>query len=177
MRYGAGYLLIIMLARRLHASPTQVGLVFTAAGAGALLGSLLAPALTRRYPLGALSITMLWVEALAFPFYALAPVWWLLLAVAFAESVVSPVYTVALDSYRIAVTPDALRGRVTGAIDALTTGGSALGAMASGALIALLGAPALTFVLAGWLALLALATTLSATVRSASTAPILATTG
>jgi MFS family permease len=171
LRYGAGYLLIIMLARRLHANPTEVGMVFTAAGAGALLGSLLAPALTRRFPLGALSITMLWVEAMAFPFYAVAPAWWLLLVVAFVESVVSPVYTVALDSYRLAVTPDALRGRVTSAIEALTTGGAAIGTMASGALIALLGAPTLTIILAGWLTLLALVATLSGTVRTASRSP------
>ncbi|WP_173082967.1 MFS transporter [Phytohabitans rumicis] len=168
LRYGAGYLLIIMLAQRLDANPTQVGIVFTGAGAGALLGSLLAPALTRRFPLGALSITMLWVEALAFPFYAVAPTWWLLLVVAFAESVVSPIYNVALDSYRLAVTPDALRGRVTSAIDALTTGSAAIGALVSGALIAVLGAPALTLVLAGWLAVLALAATLSRTVRTAT---------
>ncbi|MFG2059171.1 MFS transporter [Micromonospora sp. NPDC048930] len=170
LRYGAGYLLIIMLAQRLHASPAQVGIVFTGAAIGALLGSLLAPALTRRFPLGALSITMLWVEALAFPFYAIVPTWWLLLVVAFAESVVSPVYNVALDSYRLAVTPDALRGRVTSAIDTLTGGAAALGTMASGALIALLGAPTLAVVLAGWLAVLALAATVSRTVRTATAA-------
>ncbi|MGC3860558.1 MFS transporter [Micromonospora chersina] len=168
LRYGAGYLLIIMLAQRLHANPTQVGIVFTGAAIGALLGSLLAPALTRRFPLGKLSIAMLWVEALAFPFYAIAPTWWLLLVVAFAESVVSPIYNVALDSYRLTVTPDALRGRVTSAIDTLTSGAAAIGTMASGALIALFGAPTLTVVLAGWLTLLALAATLSRTVRTAT---------
>ncbi|MFG1658607.1 MFS transporter [Micromonospora chersina] len=168
LRYGAGYLLIIMLAQRLHANPTQVGIVFTGAAIGALIGSLLAPALTRRLPLGKLSITMLWIEALTFPFYAVAPTWWLLLVVAFAESVVSPIYNVALDSYRLNVTPDAVRGRVTSAIDTLTSGAAAIGTMASGALIALLGAPTLTHVLAGWLTFLALAATLSRTVRTAT---------
>ncbi|GAA3805863.1 MFS transporter [Sphaerisporangium flaviroseum] len=168
LRYGAGYLLIIMLAQDLHANPTQVGIVFTGAAIGALLGSLLVPVLTRRFPLGTLSITMLWVEALTFPFYALAPTWWLLLVVAFAESVVSPVYNVALDSYRLSVTPDALRGRVTSAIDTLTSGAAAIGTIASGALIALLGAPTLTLVLSGWLTFLALTATLSRTVRTAS---------
>ncbi|GAA2701179.1 MFS transporter [Nonomuraea recticatena] len=168
LRFGTGFLLIIVLAQDLRANPVQLGIVFTGAGAGALLGSLLAPALTRRFPLGALSITMLWVEALVFPFYALAPTWWLLLVVAFAESVVSPVYNVALDSYRLGVTPDAIRGRVTSAIDTLTGGAAAVGTMASGALIALLGAPVLTYVLAGWLAVLALVATLSRTVRTAT---------
>ena len=167
LRYGAGYLLIIVLAQRLHANPTEVGMVFTGAGAGALLGSLMAPALSRRFPLGALSITMLWVEALTFPFYALAPTWSLLLVVAFTESVVSPVYNVALDSYRLAITPDALRGRVTSAIETLTTGAAAIGTTASGSLIALLGAPRLTYLLAGWLIVIALTATLSRTVRTA----------
>ncbi|SCG61896.1 MFS transporter [Micromonospora inositola] len=167
LRYGAGYLLIIMLAQQLHANPTQVGIVFTGAAVGALVGSLAAPALTRRFSLGRLSIVMLWVEALTFPLYALAPTWWLLLVVAFAESVVSPIYNVGLDTYRITVTPDALRGRVTSAIDTLTTGASAIGAMASGALIALLGARTLTYALAVWLLLLALIATTSRTVRNA----------
>jgi MFS family permease len=167
LRYGAGYLLIIILAQRLHANPTKVGMVFTGAAIGALLGSLMASRLTRHFPLGKLSIVMLWVEALAFPLYALAPTWWLLLAVAFAESVVSPIYNVALDSYRLSVTPDALRGRVTSAIDTLTGGATAIGTMASGVLIGLLGAPALTFALAGWLTLLAFTATLSRTVRQA----------
>jgi MFS family permease len=167
LRYGAGYLLIIMLAQRLHANPTKVGMVFTGAAIGALLGSLMASRLTRRFPLGKLSIVMLWVEALAFPLYALARTWWLLLVVAFAESVVSPIYNVALDSYRLSVTPDALRGRVTSAIDTLTGGAAAIGTMASGVLIGLLGAPALTFALAGWLVVLAFTATLSRTVRHA----------
>ncbi|MEV6846460.1 MFS transporter [Actinoplanes sp. NPDC051411] len=167
LRFGAGYLLIIVLAQGLHANPAQVGLVFTGAGAGALLGSLLAPGLTRRFSLGALSITMLWIEALAFPFYALAPTWWLLLVVAFAESVVAPVYNIALDTYRLAVIPDALRGRITSTIDTLTTGAAAIGTTASGTLIALLGAPALTWILAGWLTLIAILATLSRSVRAA----------
>ncbi|MGR6317443.1 MFS transporter [Micromonospora soli] len=167
LRFGAGYLLIIMLAQQLHANPTQVGIVFSGAGGGALLGSLAAPALARRFPLGRLSIVMLWVEGLAFPCYALAPTWWLLLVVAFAESVVSPIYNVALDTYRLTVTPDALRGRVTSAINTLTTGASAVGTIGSGALIALLGARTLTYALAAWLVLLALIATASRTVRNA----------
>ncbi|MBT2226445.1 hypothetical protein [Nonomuraea sp. NEAU-A123] len=59
LRYGAGYLLIIMLAQHLHANAAQVGIVFAGAAIGALLGSLMAPAPIRRFPLGTLSITML----------------------------------------------------------------------------------------------------------------------
>jgi MFS family permease len=114
---------------------------------------------------------MLWIEAVTFPFYALAPSWWLLLVVAFAESIVSPVYNVALDSYRLARTPDRMRGRVTAGVGTVVTGAAAIGTIAGGALIAELGAPALTFALAGWLALLAIAATMSGTVRRARQTP------
>jgi MFS family permease len=167
LRFGAGYLLIIVLAQRLGATPIQVGLIFSGAGGGALLGSVLAPALTRRFPLGRLSVTMLWTEALAFPLYALAGAWWLLLLVAFAESVVSPIYTVALDSYRLNITPDDMRGRVSSAIGTLTTTASGAGAALSGVAITALGAPALTWILTAWLVLLAVIATTSRTVRDA----------
>jgi MFS family permease len=156
LRFGAGYLLIIVLARRLGAGPLEIGLVFTGAGVGGLLGSTLAARLAQRFPLGRLAIAMLWVEAATFPCYALAPTWWLLSAVAFAESVVAPVYSVALDTYRLTITPDAMRGRVTAAIDTVTTGGASIGTISSGALIGLLGPTALTFALAGLLVVLAL---------------------
>jgi MFS family permease len=167
LRFGAGYLLIIVLATRLHAGPTEVGLVFAGAAVGALVGSLAAARLARRVPLGRLSITMLWIEAVVFPVYALAPTWWLLLLVALAESVVTPIYTVALDTYRLGITPDALRGRVTSAVDTLTTGASALGALCSGLLIEALGPVALTLALAGLLAVLATVATCNGVVRRA----------
>jgi MFS family permease len=167
LRYGAGYLLIIALAANLDANPTQIGIVFTGAALGALLGNLLAPQLSTRFPLGRLSIALLWVEALTFPFYAIVPTWWLLLVVAFAESIISPVYNVALDGYRLARTPDRMRGRVTAGIGTVVTGAAAIGTIAGGALIAEIGPTALTWALAGWLALLATVATLSGTVRRA----------
>lgn len=168
LRYGIGYLLIITLAQRLDATATQVGIVFTGAAAGALLGNLLAPKLTTRFPLGRLSISTLWIEALAFPFYAIAPTWWLLLFVAFAESVISPVYNVALDTYRLGQTPDAMRGRVTSSVDTLVGGAAAIGTAVGGVAIDAFGPVQLTFVLTAWLVLLAVIATTSRTLRSTS---------
>jgi MFS family permease len=167
LRFGAGYLLIIVLAQRLHASAFEIGLVFAAAGIGGLLGAGAAPRLARRFRLGHLSILMLWIETAAFPFYALAPAWGLLGLVAFAESVAAPIYGVTLDSYRLGVTPDAMRGRVTAAVDTLTVGAATVGTIASGALIALLGPQAVTYALTGLLAALALTATLSTRLRAA----------
>lgn len=70
IRFGAGYLLIIQLARHAGADPTRVGFVFTGAAVGGLLGGLLAGRVVRRFPVGRVAIAMLWIEALSFPLYA-----------------------------------------------------------------------------------------------------------
>lgn len=167
LRYGSGYLVIIALAEGVRATPTQIGLVFTGAAIGALAGSLLAARAAARFRLGHIAVVMLWAEALIFPLYVLAPNALFLGVVAAAESVIAPVYWVAIGTYRLEVTPDRLRGRTTAAVQALTTGALSLGTMLGGTLIALLGARGATLALGGWLALLAISTTLNRRARTA----------
>jgi MFS family permease len=167
LRYGSGYLVIIALAEAVRATPTEIGLVFTGAAVGALAGSLLAGRAVARFPLGYIAVAMLWAEALIFPLYVLAPNALSLGVVAAAESVIAPVYWVAIGSYRLLSAPDTLRGRTSAAVQAVTTGALSLGTMLGGTLIAVLGARDATLVLAGWLGLLALATTLNREVRNA----------
>ncbi|MFG1947124.1 MFS transporter [Nonomuraea sp. NPDC048826] len=165
LRYGAGYLVIITLAQGVGASPQQIGLIFSAAAAGALLGSLLAGRLAERFAVARIAVAMLWVEALVFPLYAAAPDPLTLGLVAFAESVLPPVYSVAMTSHRLAVTPDHLRGRTSAALDTLTMGALSLGTMAGGAMIAAWGAKPATLILAAWLLLLAVTATAATTAR------------
>jgi MFS family permease len=167
LRYGSGYLVIIALAEGVRATPTEIGLVFTGAAIGALAGSLLAARAAARFKLGHIAVVMLWAEALIFPLYVLAPNALVLGVVAAAESVIAPVYWVAIGTYRLEVTPDHLRGRTSAAVQALTTGALSLGTMLGGTLIAFLGARGATVALGGWLALLAISTTLNRQARSA----------
>jgi MFS family permease len=167
LRYGCGYLVIISLAQAVKATPTEIGLVFTGAAIGALAGSLLADRAVARFALGHIAVAMLWAEALIFPLYVLAPNALSLGIVAAAESVIAPVYWVAVGTYRLTLAPDHLRGRTSAAVQALTTGALSLGTMLGGTLIAVLGARSATLALAAWLALLALCTTLNAGARTA----------
>lgn len=167
LRYGSGYLVIIALAEGVRATPTEIGLVFTGAATGALAGSLLAARAAARFRLGHIAVVMLWAEALIFPLYVLAPNALFLGVVAAAESVIAPVYWVAIGTYRLEVTPDHLRGRTSAAVQALTTGALSLGTMLGGTLIAVLGARGATLALGGWLALLAISTTLNRQARAA----------
>jgi MFS family permease len=166
LRFGAGYLLIIQLARHAGANPTRVGFVFTGAAIGGLLGGLLAPRVVRRHSLGRVAITMLWIEALSFPLYAAYASWLFIAGVAFLESVLTPIYSVAMDNYRLTITPDRLRGRVNGALTTIVTGASAVGTILSGVLLARVSAPAMAIGCGGWLLALAVLTTASRTIRN-----------
>ncbi|MFJ4845601.1 MULTISPECIES: MFS transporter [unclassified Streptomyces] len=167
VRYGAGYLLIITLARQLGASALWIGVVFGGAAVGAMAGALVADRVTRRFPLGRIAIVMLWLEALMFPLYALAPHPALLAVVAAAESLVAPVYTVAMTTHQLIVTPDELRGRTSSATATLTTGALSLGTLAGGVLITVLGARPLVWCCGAWLLALAVLTTANRAVREA----------
>ncbi|MCU1583678.1 MAG: transporter [Microbacteriaceae bacterium] len=167
LRYGAGYLLIIELARQVSADALQIGFVFGGAGLGGLVGGLLAARATKRYPLGRVAIVLLWAEAAAFPLYAFAPSWAWLALVALLESVLVPIYSVAMNNYRLTITPDRMRGRTNSAVSTLVTGAMSIGTIASGLLLEQIGATALALACAGWLLVLALATTASRTIRTA----------
>ncbi|WP_367325668.1 MFS transporter [Streptomyces sp. HUAS ZL42] len=167
VRYGAGYLLIITLARQVGASPLWIGVIFSGAAVGAMAGALVSDRATHRFPLGRIAVVMLWLEALMFPLYALAPNPLLLAAVAAAESLVAPVYAVAMTTHQLAITPDELRGRTTSAVSTLTTGALSIGTLAGGALITTLGAEQLVWLCGAWLLVLALLTTANRAVRQA----------
>ncbi|MGW1917018.1 MFS transporter [Streptomyces sp. NPDC002076] len=167
VRYGAGYLLIITLAQQMGAPPLWIGVIFSGAAVGAMAGALVSDRATRRFPLGRIAVVMLWLEALMFPLYALAPNPLLLAAVAAAESLVAPVYAVAMTTHQLAITPDELRGRATSAVSTLTTGALSIGTLAGGALITTLGAKPLVWLCGAWLLILALLTTANRAVRQA----------
>ncbi|MET9382125.1 MFS transporter [Streptomyces sp. NPDC002928] len=167
VRYGAGYLLIITLARQLGASPLWIGVIFSGAAVGAMAGALVSDRATRRFPLGRIAVVMLWLEALMFPLYALAPNPLLLAAVAAAESLIAPVYAVAMTTHQLAITPDGLRGRAMSAVSTLTTGALSVGTLAGGVLITTLGAKPLVWLCGAWLLTLAILTTANRAVRQA----------
>jgi MFS family permease len=167
VRYGAGYLLIITLAQQLGSSPLWIGVIFSGAAVGAMAGALVSNRATRRFPLGHIAVVMLWLEVVMFPLYALAPNPLLLAVVAAGESLVAPVYAVAMTTHQLSITPDELRGRVTSAVSTLTTGALSIGTLAGGELIGALGAKPLVWLCGAWLLALALLTTANRAVRQA----------
>ena len=139
--FGYLYLAVYVLymTRELGLPPALVGLVLGVGGVGALLGTLLAGSLTRRFGLGA---TIIWAQALVglgsllVPLAGLAPA--LALPLLLVSELVSwfmlPIRDINQTSLRQAITPDRLQGRVNATVRFLVWGCIPIGGLLGGAL-------------------------------------------
>ncbi|GCE20975.1 MFS transporter [Dictyobacter kobayashii] len=127
LRYGAGYLVILIIARELHTSPGGIGAIFTGAAVGALIGNLASSWARKRFQFGKIAIIMLWLEALMFPLYAVAPNALVMCFIAAAEELVGPIYNISLDTYRLTATPDTMRGRMSSTVQLVIQGAQSVG--------------------------------------------------
>ena len=156
-----------MLAQGLGASPAEIGLLFASGGAGGVLGALLVAPLQRRFSFGRIMIVTTWIWALTWPLYAYAPNL-LLLGVANAIGfVIVPIYMGTQFSYRLALIPDPLRGRVNSAFRLLSFGVQPLSLALTGALLQAVGPEATVWIIMTPQVALALAATLYRPLRQA----------
>jgi predicted MFS family arabinose efflux permease len=160
-------LLLIVLAKELGASDLDIGLMFSIGGLGGIVGSLVGGQMQKRFTFGQVIIGCMWAAALLFPLYAAAPshLW---LGVLFALGYfLGPVYNVVQFSYRLALIPDALQGRVNSTFRLLAFGFMPIGAALGGFLIERIGATSTVIVFSAWYLLMAVATTVNSHVRNA----------
>jgi MFS family permease len=160
-------LIVIVLARRQHASPALIGVIFAFGGAGNVLGTVLSAPLRRRLRFGPIIIGLFWLVALLWPLYAVAPNVWALGAVTAGIALLDSVYAVVAPSYRLMLIPDALQGRVNSIFRLAIYGLLALGQALTGVLIQRLGVIAAVLVFWACLVTLAVTTTLNRPMRGA----------
>jgi predicted MFS family arabinose efflux permease len=138
---GTGTLLpLYVLARHQGASPAIIGSMFAVGSIGGVAGSLFGPWIQRRYTFGQVIIATVWLQALFTPLYAIAPNTLLLGVISAFIFVNGPVYNVVQFSYRLALIPDELQGRVNSAFRLVAFGFNPLGGALSGVLIQRYGA-------------------------------------
>jgi len=148
---------IVLAQQRLHADARAIGLIFGIGSIGAVLGAVLAPSLKARLRVGTIVIGVVAVQALAIGLLAVAPSPALLIVGWAIISLADPIYSVTVLSYRLALIPDALQGRVTGVFRLLNNGGRPLGLAAGGLLLAALGPRPVLGLMAGAGVVIALA--------------------
>jgi MFS family permease len=170
LRFAGGYLIIILIARKVGADALGIGAIFSGAAAGALLGSLAAPRVLDRLPLGTVSLVNIWAEALSFPLYAICRDPLEVAAVAAFESLVDPSFTIGVATYTARITPDELRGRVAAASQLIVGGVAPAGLLLAGTLTSTLGVRLTAVIFGSWLLVLAVVASISPNVRRSESA-------
>ncbi|QIG45547.1 MFS transporter [Nocardioides anomalus] len=144
----------------------SIGLVGTAAGVCGILGALVAPRIIAALPTGRLTVLVAWsfvplMVPLVFFNHPVAVI------IALSTGVfLNPAGNAGMSSYRMAITPPELVGRVQSVGQFLSWSLIPAAPIVGGTLLALLGGPTTMAVLAGLAALVALVPTLSRSVRA-----------
>jgi MFS family permease len=128
---------VLFLARELGLSPGTIGLLFTAGGIGGLLGAITSAWCARRFG----QARIIWLSVLVTaPFGLLIPLAqpdWRIVLIFVADAIVGygvVVYNVAQVSFRQAICPDRLLGRMNASIRFLVWGTLPLGGLVGGLL-------------------------------------------
>jgi MFS family permease len=160
-------LIIIVLATRQGASAPAIGAIFAAAGIGGICGAFLAPKLQRRLSFGQAIIGLCWFFAASFASFAVATTLPLIALILLIQDLLAPTYDTVQYSYRLALIPDALQGRVNSVFRLVALGTQPLGLALTGILLEKIGAEPTVLALAAWLTIVALITTVNGHVRQA----------
>lgn len=163
---NACFVVVSLRLIRDHYAPAQIGLVSTFAGVGGILGALAAPYVIERLRTGTLTVAVAWMCVLPLvpliwwstPLGACVSVFFLLL--------LNPAGNAGIGSYRAAVTPDDLQGRVGSAMMFVSMGVMPFAPVLGGAALGLIGGTGAVAVLVAGSALGALVPTLSRSIRS-----------
>lgn len=160
-------LLIIILAERMHASASAIGLMLGLGGVGTVLGALVAEKIVRRLSFAQAFIGGNWLVALVWMLYIIAPTPFALGLVMAMLGAVYAVINVAQFSYRMSLIPDTLQGRISSIIRLLVYGSLPLGLAVTGFFIERSGAVMTVALLGGGLLAVAVLATLSPRMRTA----------
>jgi MFS family permease len=168
LNFTAGVtLILIIIAQRQGASPTVIGILFAIGSVGGIVGSVLGPFIQKRFSFGVVIISMVWVQALCLPLFLIAPNPYFLGVVAAILFVTGPIYNVVQFSYRLALIPDALQGRVNSVFRLLAFGFIPLGMGLTGLLLEWVDVVPTTLAFTACLVALSLAATINPHVRHA----------
>lgn len=169
---GSGVaLIIIVIAQHQRASAPMIGLIFAIWSAGGVLGSLAAPHVRGRFGFGQTIIAVSWVSVVFFLVVPLAPNGWLVGTAAAGMAFTAPIYNVVQMSYRLALVPDHLQGRVNSVFRIIAWGPGPLGWAITGWLIQVAGTTGAVLAFASIRIAVALWVTLNRHLRSAEAVP------
>jgi MFS family permease len=141
--------LVLFVAEHFAASPSQVGLFFSAGSAGVVVTALLAGVLHRRFGFSKVALGSLMLSGILTTAMALTPFYWLGLALWGVIQGLGILFNINTGSLRQAIVPRHLLGRVMSVAMVLAWSANPLGALAGGWAIERSGDVALVYALIG----------------------------
>ena len=165
--FSAMILALIVRAKSLGASSATVGVMLAFLGGGAIVGSLVAPAVQRRVHAKVVMIGSFWVWALGAFLSAFVESPYALGAIWAVGGIFGPIFNVAFSTYRYALVPDRLLARVGSAALVVAWGAIPVGQLTAGFLLERIGSVDTILVVAAASATVGLAASLSRTIRTA----------
>ena len=164
---AAAPLIVIVIAKQLGASAASIGLIFSIGAIGGIVGSLVGGQIQRRFSFTQVIVAVMWADAMLFALYGVVTEVIVLGVIGALIWTLSPIYNVVQFSYRLALIPDELQGRVNSAFRLLAFGFIPVGAALSGWLLEYVGTGATVTAFALCCFGLAVSATLNRHVRQA----------
>ncbi|MCX5206937.1 MFS transporter [Streptomyces sp. NBC_00237] len=164
--FGALVVVVLALADKGDVGAAETGLMMGFFGAGGVLGAMIAPRLHAGVPAPVLVLGFSWLGAAGTAAMAFVPVGVPLGLLFGLLALLAPAANTTVMTYQLMVTPDEMRGRLSGLSGFCSGGAGALGPLVGGALVTATGSSSgALLACAGAFALIALMVTVSPTMR------------
>jgi MFS family permease len=144
-----GAQLVLYAKERLHATNSEIGLLFSVAGAGVVIFSLAAGRLRKRWSFSVVALSSLAISGALTVLFALIPWFWVALPIWGLEAGVAGLFNIQTGSLRQAIVPNHLLGRVMSIAGVLAWSAIPLGALLGGFAIERTGNPELVYAVVG----------------------------
>jgi MFS family permease len=163
--FSAFYIVVIVLARSRGVPSGEIGIMAAMLGGGGIVGALAAPYLRRMVSPYASIILVFWAMTLLTPVAALITNGYLMGVLFFAMALLPPAANTTIMTQQLLLTPDELRGRLSGVIGLVTGVAATVGPVLGGLLIAVVTGGQAVLVCAGGIAAVTVLATASPTLR------------
>jgi MFS family permease len=167
LRLAANALIIIVLAQGMHADAFTIGLIFSFGAGAGIIGSILGGIIQKRFGFARVILVTTWLPLLLATLLAFVGNLAALTLVVVALYLVDPIYDVTQFTYRLALIPDRLQGRVNSSFRLIAWGMRPIGAILAGWLLQQFGGTVAELTIVGLAACFALFS-LSAPMRTAA---------
>ncbi|MCT9935401.1 MFS transporter [Planotetraspora sp. A-T 1434] len=163
--FSAFYLVVIVLAQARGVPSGQIGVMAAMLGVGGIVGALAAPSLQRRLTPYMSIAGVFWALTLLTPVAVFAGNGYVMGALFFAMALLPPTANTTIITEQLLLTPDELRGRLSGVLGILTGAAGAVGPALGGVLTEVVSGSAAVLVCAAGIAAVTVLVTVNPTLR------------